>query len=120
MTKLKPIAKIKTRQQSKSFEIIIDDIDQYLDQSRQQRLVAMFNCYLPLELAFIMQRYMQLPIHFYDPKGIEQFFEIAQANILAAIEPIIINDDKAIIAALLNNNRFFETDHNENPFKKLD
>ena len=120
MRNLKPLAKIKTQQQSKSFEIIIDDIDRYLDQDRQQRLVAMLNCYTALEITFLMQRYMQLPIHFYDPKGLEQFFEIAQANILAAIKPIIINDDKAIVAALLNNNRFFESDLNQNPFKKLD
>lgn len=107
----KPIAKIKKIQGEPKLVITIDNPNQYLDQDQLNDQVDLLNCFQSSELLFLLLRYFEMESSLYEGReAINDFFKIREANLLAAIKSMLINDPQEIVEALLNNNRFFESD----------
>lgn len=105
------IAKIKKIQGEPKLVITIDDVDQYLDQDQLDHQIVILNCFQSSELLFLLLRYFEMGSSLYEsPETINEYFKIREANLLAAIKSMFINDPQEIVEALLNNNRFFESD----------
>lgn len=107
----KPIAKIKKILLEPKLIITIDHVNQYLDQDQLDDQVEILNCFQSSEFLFLLLRYFKMESSLYEsPEAINNFFKIREANLLAAIKSMLINDHQEIVEALLNNNRFFESD----------